>query len=69
MKRALLILAIVCISTLSALGQESGNRGVYGRTGERNNPSNGVVYGAENKDLVNRERASCASEKRSFSGR
>jgi len=52
MKRALLILVIVWISTLSALGQESGNRGVYGRTGERKNPSNGVVYGAENKDLV-----------------
>lgn len=52
MKRVFLILIIVGISTLSVLGQEAGNRGVYGRTGERKNPSNGVVYGAENKDLV-----------------
>ena len=52
MKRVFLILIIVGMSTLSVLGQEAGNRGVYGRTGERKNPSNGVVYGAENKDLV-----------------
>ena len=52
MKRVFLILIIVGMSALSVLGQEAGNRGVYGRTGERKNPSNGVVYGAENKDLV-----------------
>lgn len=52
MKRAFLIVVILGMSTLSALGQESGNRGVYGRTTERKNPSNGVIYGAENKDLV-----------------
>ena len=52
MKRVFLILIIVGMSTLSVLGQEAGNRGVYGRTTERKNPSSGVVYGAENKDLV-----------------
>jgi uncharacterized protein YggE len=52
MKRAFLILLIIGASTLTALGQESGNRSVYGRTTERKNPSNGLIYGAENKDLV-----------------
>jgi uncharacterized protein YggE len=52
MKRAFLILLIIGMTTLTALGQESGNRSVYGRTTERKNPSNGLIYGAENKDLV-----------------
>lgn len=52
MKRAFLILVIISMSMLSASGQESGNRGVYGRTAERKNPSSGVIYGTENKDLV-----------------
>jgi uncharacterized protein YggE len=52
MKRVFIILVIVAVSTLNVLGQDSGNRGVYGRTTERKNPSNGVIYGAENKDLV-----------------
>jgi uncharacterized protein YggE len=52
MKRAFLILVIIGMSALVALGQESGNRGVYGRPTERKTPSSGLIYGAENKDLV-----------------
>ncbi|MEK6335121.1 MAG: SIMPL domain-containing protein [Acidobacteriota bacterium] len=52
MKKAFFILLIVGLSALAALAQEAGNRGVYGQRTDRKNPSNGVVYGAENKDLV-----------------
>lgn len=52
MKRTFLILVIIGLAALSVLGQEAGNRGVYGRTTERKSPSSGVIYGAENKDLV-----------------
>jgi uncharacterized protein YggE len=52
MKRSFLIALVIAFATLSATGQESGNRGVYGRPTERKSPSNGVIYGTENKDLV-----------------
>jgi len=52
MKRIFLILVIITLSSLTGIGQEAGNRGVYGRTTERKSPSSGVIYGAENKDLV-----------------
>ncbi len=52
MKKTLLLLAILSFCVATAFGQEAGNRGVYGRTTERKNPSTGVIYGAENKDLV-----------------
>ena len=52
MKRTFLIFVMISLSTLAALGQEAGNRGVYGQRTERKSPSSGVIYGAENKDLV-----------------
>jgi uncharacterized protein YggE len=52
MKTALLVLCIIAMFAFSAFGQESGNRGVYGRTTERKSPSTGIIYGTENKDLV-----------------
>lgn len=52
MKRAFLILLVVCLSGLSAIGQESGNQGVYGRRTQRPNPSNGAIFGSEEKDFV-----------------
>ena len=52
MKRAFLVLLVICFSALSAIGQESGNQGVYGRRTQRPNPSSGTIYGTEEKDLV-----------------
>jgi uncharacterized protein YggE len=52
MKRAFLVFFVICLSGLSAIGQESGNQGVYGRQTPRTNPSSGVIYGTEEKDLV-----------------
>jgi uncharacterized protein YggE len=52
MKRAFLVLIVICLSGLSVLGQESGNQGVYGRRTQRPNPSSGTIYGTEEKDLV-----------------
>jgi len=51
-KKVWLILLILACGALNALAQESGNRGVYGRREQRTNPSTGVIYGTENKDLV-----------------
>jgi uncharacterized protein YggE len=52
MKKTFLAFLIVCFAGLSAVGQESGNQGVYGRRTQRTNPSNGAIYGTEEKDLV-----------------
>jgi uncharacterized protein YggE len=52
MKKTFLALLIIGCSALSAIGQESGNQGVYGRRTPRTNPSNGTIYGTEEKDLV-----------------
>ena len=51
MKRLSLILLLLAFGALHVPAQESGNRGVYGRPTERGRPSNGVIYGTENKDL------------------
>ena len=52
MKKTFLALIIISCSALGAIGQESGNQGVYGRRTQRTSPSNGVIYGTEQKDLV-----------------
>jgi uncharacterized protein YggE len=52
MKRAFLVLIVICLSGLTAICQESGNQGVYGRRTQRPNPSNGSIYGTEEKNLV-----------------
>ena len=52
MKKTFLALLIIGCSALSAIGQESGNQGVYGRRTQRTNPSNGSIYVTEEKDLV-----------------
>lgn len=52
MKKVFLISLIIGLCSLNVFGQESGNRGVYGRKEQRTNPSTGVIYGTENKDLV-----------------
>jgi uncharacterized protein YggE len=52
MKKTFLALLIIGCSALSAIGQESGNQGVYGRRTQRPNPSSGTIYGTEEKDLV-----------------
>ena len=52
MKKTFFALLIIACSALSAIGQESGNQGVYGRRTQRTNPSNGAIYGTEEKDLV-----------------
>jgi uncharacterized protein YggE len=52
MKWPLLVLLVICLSGLTAIGQEAGNQGVYGRRTQRPNPSSGAIYGTEEKDLV-----------------
>lgn len=52
MKKTFLALLIIGCSALSALGQESGNQGVYGRRTQRPNPSSGTIYGTEEKNQV-----------------
>lgn len=52
MKKVWIILFILGLFASGIVAQEAGNRGVYGPRTERANPSNGVIYGAENKDLV-----------------
>jgi uncharacterized protein YggE len=52
MKKVFVVLASVVISAVCTVAQESGNRGVYGRSQERKDPSTGVIYGLENKDMV-----------------
>jgi uncharacterized protein YggE len=52
MRKTFLALLIIGCSALSAIGQESGNQGVYGRRTQRTSPSNGAIYGTEQKDLV-----------------
>lgn len=46
-----LALLILSISALPAFGQESGNR-IYDKSGERAEPSNGIILTTENKDVV-----------------
>ena len=45
-------LVVLALGATNASAQEVGNRGVYGRSTERRNPSTGLTYGSENKDLV-----------------
>jgi len=45
----LLVFLLACVLTCAA--QEAGNR-QYGGANRRTNPSNGVIFGTENKDLV-----------------
>src|SRR6267378_4915813 len=52
MKKVWIILFILGLFAPGIVAQEAGNRGVYGRRTERASPSNGVIYGAENKDLI-----------------
>ena len=46
----LLLLVLICALTSSA--QEAGNRQYGGADARRANPSNGVIFGTDNKDLV-----------------
>ena len=52
MKKVWIILFILGLFAPGIVAQEAGNRGVYGPQTQRANPSNGVIYGAENKDLI-----------------
>jgi uncharacterized protein YggE len=52
MKKVWIILFILGLYMPVVLAQEAGNSGVYGRRTDRTNPSNGVIYGTENKDLI-----------------
>lgn len=52
MKKVWIILFLLGLLSPGVLAQEAGNSGVYGRRTERAVPSNGVIYAAENKDLV-----------------
>ena len=52
MRKVCPIFFLLMLSALAAFGQESGNRGVYGRRTERVVPSNGVISITESKDLV-----------------
>jgi len=49
--RTLYLLLIILALASTAFAQEAGNR-QYGRTDRRAKPSNGVIFGSENKDLV-----------------
>jgi len=51
MKNVWIILFILGLFA-PVLAQEAGNSGVYGRRTDRASPSNGVIYGTENKDLI-----------------
>ncbi|HWT02852.1 MAG TPA: SIMPL domain-containing protein [Pyrinomonadaceae bacterium] len=52
MRKVCPIFFLLMLSALAAFGQESGNRGVYGRQTQRTSPSNGVISATESKDLV-----------------
>ena len=52
MRRFCPIFFLLLLSAPAAFGQESGNRGVYGRRTERTVPSTGVISATEGKDLV-----------------
>jgi len=52
MRTIWVILFILGLFVPGVVAQEAGNRGVYGQRTDRANPSNGVIYGAENKDLI-----------------
>ncbi len=49
MKKVLLILLIIGACSLAALGQESGNRGVYGRKEQRTPPNTGLIGNGTNQ--------------------
>ena len=52
MMKVWFVICLLMLAATGAVGQEAGNRGVYGRPTDRTSPSNGVVYGTEHKDLV-----------------
>jgi uncharacterized protein YggE len=52
MRKLCPVFFLLILSALAAFGQESGNRGVYGRRTDRTPPSNGVISASESKDLV-----------------
>src|SRR5215207_555923 len=52
MKKALLILLACGLCAPAALGQESGNRGVYGRREQRVSPNTGQIGGGGNNQLI-----------------
>jgi uncharacterized protein YggE len=51
-KKAVLVLLVIGMSALCALGQESGNSGVYGQKKDRRGAGSGVIYGTEDKDQL-----------------
>ncbi|HKO96995.1 MAG TPA: SIMPL domain-containing protein [Pyrinomonadaceae bacterium] len=52
MKKTLLALLIALTCAAATIAQEAGNRQYGGGTNRRASPSNGVIFGSENKDLV-----------------
>jgi len=52
MRKVCPIFFLLLLCSPVAFGQESGNRGVYGRQTQRTVPSNGVISATESKDLV-----------------
>jgi uncharacterized protein YggE len=52
MRKVCPIFFLLLLSALAAFGQESGNRGVYGRQTPRTAPNTGVISATEGKDLV-----------------
>lgn len=52
MRKVCPVFILLLVTALAAFGQESGNRGVYGRQTQRTPPNNGVISATEGKDLV-----------------
>ncbi len=52
MRKICPIFFLLLVTALAAFGQESGNRGVYGRQTQRTAPNTGVISATESKDLV-----------------
>jgi uncharacterized protein YggE len=52
MNKTIILLLITLLCAVGALAQEAGNRQYGGGADRRAKPSNGVIFGTENKDLV-----------------
>lgn len=50
--KTICLLVFIVAGSLTCIAQEAGNRQYGGGANRRANPSNGVIFGSENKDLV-----------------